>query len=59
MYNLVMEKEKLKSEIDQYLRTLEAKGYSKDYALSFALAAAYSFLDDTHKDEMFALLSEV
>ena len=50
---------KITNEINQYITTLEAKGFSREKALGFALAAAYSFLDETQIDEMFALLSEV
>ena len=54
-----MDTDKITNEIQQYLRALEAKGKSEIWSLSFALGVAYSFLDDTQKDEMFALLSEV
>jgi hypothetical protein len=54
-----MDKLKLESEINQLITVLEAKGHNKGYALGFALATAYSLLDDTQKDQMFALLSEV
>jgi hypothetical protein len=54
-----MNENKIKNEIDQYLRTLKAKGMNETEALAFAFAAAYSLLTDDQIDDLFALLSRV
>lgn len=54
-----MNEQKIRNEIDQYLRTLKAKGFSETEALAFALASAYALLTDNQTDDFFALLSKV
>ena len=58
-YNTTMNEQKIRNEIDQYLRTLMAKGFSETEALAFAFATAYSLLTDDQIDDLFALLSKV
>lgn len=60
-YNLAMNTEEqiIKNEIDQYIRTLKAKGMNETQALAFAFASAYTLLTDNQIDDLFALLSKV
>jgi LEA14-like dessication related protein len=58
-YNCTMNEIKIRNEIDQYLRTLKAKGMSETEALAFAFATAYSLLTDDQIDDLFAFLSRV
>ena len=54
-----MNEQKIRNEIDQFLRALKAKGMNETKALAFALASAYSLLTDDQIDDLFAILSKV